>query len=92
MRWANIHCGSAAPPSEFIPCRTRPAHPRLIIAPSPRLLQCGAWRQQASKAAVAINVSARDLLDRDLVSVVDVALRRHALPPAMLCIEADQCL
>lgn len=91
VRWQHPVRG-VLPPSEFIPFAEQTGNIRMITrwVIATAAAQCGAWRVAGIELAVAINVSARDLLDRDLVSVIDAALRRHAVPPALLCIELTE--
>jgi diguanylate cyclase (GGDEF)-like protein len=52
--------------------------------------QAAAWRANGSELDVAVNVSARQLMDRDIVDTVEGALERHGLPPEALCLEITE--
>ena len=52
--------------------------------------QAKAWERSGLRVQVSVNVSARNLLDRELPRLVDDLLRRHNLEPAMLEIEITE--
>ena len=91
VRWQHPVRG-LLPPAEFIPFAEQTGNIRMITrwVIATATAQCGVWRAAGIDLAVAINVSARDLLDRDLVSVIDAALRHSNVPAAMLCIELTE--
>lgn len=54
------------------------------------LTQCRRWRQSGHDLTVAVNVSATNLLDADLSSRIEAALRGHRLPADRLTIEITE--
>jgi diguanylate cyclase (GGDEF)-like protein len=52
--------------------------------------QIAAWREAGSDIDVAVNVSARQLVQPDIVDVVRGALERSGLPPDALCLEITE--
>jgi EAL domain-containing protein (putative c-di-GMP-specific phosphodiesterase class I) len=55
------------------------------------LAQLATWRNAGKKGlCVSVNVSARQLRDNAIVTVVDQALRKHQLPPRCLEIELTE--
>ncbi|NMM33870.1 MAG: bifunctional diguanylate cyclase/phosphodiesterase [Phycicoccus sp.] len=54
------------------------------------LLQCSRWRSEGLDLTVAVNLSARNLLDPGLVDDVWSALQHHGLPPGSLELEITE--
>jgi len=52
--------------------------------------QCGAWLRTGLRLSVSVNISARDLMNRDLPGEVSALLAEHAVPPALLCLEITE--
>jgi diguanylate cyclase (GGDEF)-like protein len=52
--------------------------------------QAAEWRAEGAQLDVAVNVSARQLMDPDVVDVVKRALETHGLPPEALCLEITE--
>jgi len=52
--------------------------------------QCASWRREGLDLTVAINLSARNLLDPGLVDNVRLALQRHGLEPQCLELEITE--
>ncbi|HVU73829.1 MAG TPA: EAL domain-containing protein [Mycobacteriales bacterium] len=80
------------PPSDFIPAVEQSG---LLPVFTSRVLDqaihdCAAWAAEGSVVSVAVNLSARDLLDRRLPKVVADALARHHLPAERLILEITE--
>ena len=54
------------------------------------LSQCRSWQSMGLRTGVAINLSATDLRDPELVARVAAALSRNRLDPGQLCIEVTE--
>jgi EAL domain-containing protein (putative c-di-GMP-specific phosphodiesterase class I) len=52
--------------------------------------QCRRWRDSGTKLRVAVNLSPRNLLDRDLVPMVRASLDKWELPPGALQLEITE--
>ena len=95
IRWEHPERGLVAP-AEFIPLaeQTSLIHPigRWVIAEACR--QAARWRRQAAGAPVrvSVNLSTRQLADRQLVATVDSALRQSATEPHCLTLEMTESL
>src|SRR5262249_19187983 len=78
VRWMHPERGMIAP-SEFVPFAEQTGmikHITLwVIERATR--QCGAWLSSGLSLSVSVNVSSRDLLQRDLPQVFAAATRRH---------------
>jgi diguanylate cyclase (GGDEF)-like protein len=54
--------------------------------------QCAEWRRNGSDMCVAVNLSVRNLLDRDLPLDVERLLSHHSLPPEALQLELTESM
>ncbi len=91
MRWNHPQRGLLAP-SAFIPAAERTG---LIRAMTDWLLnaalqQCRAWQDEGAPIHLAVNVSAKSLLDHNLPSKVQAALDRWQVDPRFLKIEITE--
>jgi diguanylate cyclase (GGDEF)-like protein len=91
VRWVHPTLGPV-PPDHFIP----PAEEAGLIRQVTRFVlgeataQCAQWWHQGHFVAVAVNISARDLLDTELPDEVCGALARVGLPPHALVLEITE--
>jgi diguanylate cyclase (GGDEF)-like protein len=91
VRWRHPLRGMV-PPLDFVPSAEQTG----LIAPlSERVLelaleQCAVWWADGLRLHVAVNVSARNLLDGDLPALVSRLLTRAGLPPAALELEITE--
>lgn len=91
LRWQHPARGMIAP-GHFIPFAEQTGFIREI---TPWLLgevaaQAAAWRGQGITLVLSANLSARDLLNTDLVGLLRRLLARYELPPAALCLEITE--
>jgi diguanylate cyclase (GGDEF)-like protein len=56
------------------------------------IAQCVAWRLGGQDLSVAVNLSARNLLDRSLPNEIEEMLSTHGLPPAALQLEITESM
>jgi diguanylate cyclase (GGDEF)-like protein len=91
LRWTHPLRGML-PPSEFIPFAEHTGYIRELTAwvIDAALRQCGAWRAQGRVIRMAVNVSARDLLNPELPRIVARALSAHGVNADALCLEVTE--
>jgi EAL domain-containing protein (putative c-di-GMP-specific phosphodiesterase class I) len=90
-RWSHPELGAVAP-DYFIPIAERSG---LIGLLTSRMLDrslaaCAQWRAAGNDLGVAVNLSARSLVDADLVDEVARLLRRHDVPADRLTLEVTE--
>ncbi len=91
MRWENPQLG-CVPPSRFIPAAEQTG---LIVELGDWALQTAAaqarcWLEQGTPAVVAVNLSARQLLDPELPARVERVLAASELPAELLTVEVTE--
>ena len=91
LRWQHPTRG-LVPPGEFIPFAEQTGHIRQLTrwALAEGIGQCGRWLAAGHRISVSINLSVRDLGDRDLPAQVDSLLREQAVPGELLCLEITE--
>ncbi|MGZ6674422.1 MAG: putative bifunctional diguanylate cyclase/phosphodiesterase, partial [Solirubrobacteraceae bacterium] len=93
LRWAHPVHGWLAP-DEFIPLAE---HTGLIVPLTNYVLdhalrQMGAWRAQGLDIGVAVNLSARTLIERDLPDRIEAMCHRWAVPTNRLVLEITESM
>ena len=91
VRWQHAQRGTV-PPAQFIPLaeHTGLIRPLTEAVLDRALADCRNWRAQGSTWTVAVNLSARSLLDPDLPTRVQELLARHGLPASCLELEITE--
>ncbi len=91
VRWSHPTRG-IVPPSEFMPYAEQTGFVRVITRwmLAVTLRQCGKWAADGTPLQVAVNISARDLLGRELPNVVSDLLHIHQVPPELVCLEITE--
>ncbi|MDP9194469.1 MAG: EAL domain-containing protein [Acidobacteriota bacterium] len=91
MRWNHPRRGLLAP-SEFIPVAERTGLIRTLTdwLLDHALEQCSTWREAGAPIHVAVNISAKSLLDQSLPQKVEAALARWNVDPRFLKIEITE--
>jgi diguanylate cyclase (GGDEF)-like protein len=91
VRWRHPVRGLLAP-ADFMPYAEQTGFVRVVtrwmLAVTVR--QCGKWAAAGLPLQVSVNISARDLLNRELPFVVADLLRAHDVPPHLLCLEITE--
>jgi diguanylate cyclase (GGDEF)-like protein len=91
VRWRHPTRGLLAP-VEFMPYAEQTGFVRVVtrwmLAVTVR--QCGKWAAQGIPMQVSVNISARDLMNRELPYVIADLLRTHSVPPHLLCLEITE--
>ncbi len=90
-RWTHPEHGVVGP-DEFIPLAEQSGlvHPLTTLVLDTALAQCARWRAEVPAFTVAVNLSARSLLDPKLARQVQAALLRADLPGAALTLELTE--
>ncbi len=90
-RWYHPELGTVSP-DEFIPIAERSGLIGTLTTSvlDASLAACAQWRAMDLDINVAVNLSARSLLDADLVDDVTRLLRRHSVPAHMLTLEVTE--
>ena len=91
LRWPHPRLGYI-PPLEFLPLAEEGGlmRPLTALVLDQALTQCARWRAEGQNLAVAINVSATNILDADFIDVIRRQLHRHQLPPSALVVEITE--
>ncbi len=91
VRWRHPTRG-LVPPAEFMPYAEQTGFIRVITRwmLAVTLRQCGRWAADGTPLQVAVNISARDLMSRDLPQLVGDLLRSHRVPPQLVCLEITE--
>ena len=91
IRWQHPTRGNV-PPAEFIPFAEQTGNIRMITrwVIDTAVKQCGEWQMSGHALKISINISARDLLDKELVSFVGAAIGKYSVPPSLLCLELTE--
>jgi diguanylate cyclase (GGDEF)-like protein len=91
VRWRHPTRGLLAP-VQFMPYAEQTGFIRVVtrwmLAVTVR--QCGKWAADGLPLQVSVNISARDLMNRELPFVVADLLRAHDVPPHLLCLEITE--
>jgi diguanylate cyclase (GGDEF)-like protein len=91
LRWPHPERGMI-PPDEFVPIAEHTGVIRSLTLYVLRraLADCALWRTTGSEVGVAVNVSARNLLDLDLVDDLRALLAATELPANLLTLEITE--
>ncbi|MBI5898464.1 MAG: EAL domain-containing protein [Rhodocyclales bacterium] len=91
IRWRHPQRGMV-PPAHFIPFAERTGFIREITPWALRraVADAAAWQTAGLNIVVAVNLSARDLLNRELVAEVGHLLATSGLDPRRLCLEITE--
>jgi EAL domain-containing protein (putative c-di-GMP-specific phosphodiesterase class I) len=91
VRWAHPRHGLIRP-DEFVPLAERSGliRPLTAVVLRQALGVVAAWRRQGLQLGIAVNLSARSLLDPELPDVVARLLRRYGVPAGQLTLEITE--
>lgn len=91
IRWQHPTRG-LVPPAEFIPFAEHTGYIKVITrwVLEEAIRQTGEWRAQGLHLRVSINISARDLMNRDLPEMLAAMLERYATPADAVCLEITE--
>jgi diguanylate cyclase (GGDEF)-like protein len=91
LRWVHPTRG-LVPPNLFIPFAEHTGYIKVLTGwvLEEAIRQCGVWRLQGIRIQVSVNISARDLMNRELPDTICALLSEHAVPAGMLCLEITE--
>jgi diguanylate cyclase (GGDEF)-like protein len=91
VRWRHPKRG-LVPPVEFVPLAEGSGliRPLTLAVLRQAIAQCAAWRRAGRELRVAVNLSARNLLDVQLPDEVAALLAEHELPASSLELEVTE--
>ena len=91
IRWQHPTRGIVFP-ADFIPFAEHTGNIRMITrwVIDSAIAQCSAWQSAGHTLNVSINISARDLLDKELVAYVAAKLGEYQVAPGLICAEVTE--
>jgi EAL domain-containing protein (putative c-di-GMP-specific phosphodiesterase class I) len=91
IRWEHPTRGLVSP-ALFIPFAEQTGYIKLLTRWVLReaVRQCGEWMREGMRLTVSVNLSARDLMNRELPEQVSALLAEHGVPPSLLCLEITE--
>ncbi len=91
LRWNHPELGFV-PPNDFIPIAevTSLIHPLTAWVLEKSIAQCCLWHSQGLNVSVAVNLSARNLLDENMPKLVRTLLQKYNLPASVLELEITE--
>lgn len=91
LRWQHPTRGMI-PPAEFVPFAENTGYIRVLTrwVLEESIRQFGRWREKGIELRISVNISVRDLMNRELPDVVDGLLRKYGMPADMLCLEITE--
>lgn len=91
LRWNHPELGFV-PPNDFIPIAevTSLIHPLTAWVLEKSIAQCCLWHSQGLNVSVAVNLSARNLLDENMPKLVRTLLQKYDLPASSLELEITE--
>jgi diguanylate cyclase (GGDEF)-like protein len=91
LRWEHPQRGFI-PPNEFIPFAEHTGFIKVLTrwVLEEAIRQCGEWQKNGLRLRVSINISARDLLNRELPDIIAQLLDRHGTPAELICLEITE--
>lgn len=91
LRWEHPRRGFVSP-ADFIPFAEHTGYIKVLTrwVLEHAIRQCEAWRKQGISLRVSVNISARDLLNRELPELIEQLLDRYGTPASLLCLEITE--
>jgi diguanylate cyclase (GGDEF)-like protein len=91
IRWVHPTKG-LVPPALFIPFAEHTGYIKVLTrwVLQEAIRQCGVWRRDGLQLQVSVNISARDLMNRDLPDAISALLTEHDVPASMVCLEITE--
>lgn len=91
LRWEHPRRGFVSP-ADFIPFAENTGYIKVLTGwvLEQAIRQCDAWRRDGISLRVSVNISARDLLNRELPELIEQLLDRYGTPASLLCLEITE--
>ena len=91
IRWEHPTRG-LVPPAQFIPFAEHTGYIKVLTrwVLEEAVRQCGEWRRAGLELQISVNISARDLMSRELPDSVAELLARYEVPAALLWLEITE--
>jgi EAL domain-containing protein (putative c-di-GMP-specific phosphodiesterase class I) len=91
LRWDHPVRGFVSP-GEFIPFAEHTGYIKILTrwVLNESIRQCGDWYARGMPLRVSVNISARDLMNRELPDLIAQMLQSHGVPPDLLCVEITE--
>ena len=91
LRWVHPTRGMV-PPGMFIPFAEHTGYIKVLTqwVLEEAIRQCAVWQQEGLRIQVSVNISARDLMSRDLPEYITNLLQRFDVPASALCLEITE--
>ena len=91
IRWEHPTRGNVSP-ADFIPFAEQTGNIRMITrwVIDAAIAQCSRWIAAGHPLRISINISARDLLDKELVSYIAAKLAQYDVAPELICAELTE--
>jgi diguanylate cyclase (GGDEF)-like protein len=91
LRWDHPRRG-VVPPAAFIPFAEHTGYIKVLTrwVLQEAVRQVGQWRSEGMELQVSVNISARDLLNRELPEIIGALLLQHRVPASCLCLEITE--
>jgi diguanylate cyclase (GGDEF)-like protein len=91
IRWVHPVRG-LVPPGLFIPFAEHTGYIKMLTrwVLTEAIRQCGVWLRQQMHIEISVNLSARDLMTRDLPELISGLLAEHEVPAGMICLEITE--
>jgi len=91
IRWQHPHKGVILPAS-FIPFAEHTGYIKVLTrwVLGEAIRQCGEWLGKGLQLQICVNVSARDLMNRDLPDQIAALLAEHCVPAGLVCLEITE--
>lgn len=91
LRWDHPTRGFV-PPAQFIPFAEHTGYIKVLTrwVLGEALRQCGMWRAAGMPLRVSVNISVRDLMNRELPDMIAELMAKHDVPADLLCLEITE--
>jgi diguanylate cyclase (GGDEF)-like protein len=91
LRWIHPTRGMI-PPAEFIPFAEQTGYIKILTrwVLEESIRQCGKWHASGLCMKVSVNISARDLMNRELPDMIAQLLEKYRTPANLLCLEITE--
>ena len=91
LRWHHPKRGIVAP-ALFVPFAEHTGYIKVLTqwVLAEAIRQCGEWCRNGLRLQISVNISARDLMNRELPDQIAALLASHDVAPVLLCLEITE--